>query len=350
MTKGYRLKPIAASLLLAGMLSSPTVQAADEHWVQRVNMSGVVEVEYASSEDYEGKKTSDIAVATVEVNLEARINDKVTANITLLHEEDETDFSVDAAYLDLGLGPATVTAGQFVVPFGSFETHMLADPVTLEIAETGESALQVGGEFGSIHAAVYMFNGATQETGGDDVADQMGVHLAFVSEGKDSKMDIGIDYINNIADSDKIADYLQNDAGGPKSNNVKSYVPAQIIHANLSFGSFHFVAEHLQADKFADGEVNFKGKGAEISATNVEVAYDLSIAGMDTTVGVAMQSTEEAVALGMPKDKTMFAMSFGIAKYTALTFEYANSTDYAVTDGGTGKDATSYTLQLAVGF
>ena len=231
-------------------------------------------------------------------------------------------------------------------PFGSYAKHVLSDPVTKAIGETAESVLQVSTEFGAIKAYAYVFNGSTQEAGGDDAVDQNGLSLAYVSESKSSSMDIGIDYINNIADSNSIGSYLE----GKSLTEVQSYVPASIIHANLSFGSFHFVFEHLAADQFDASEIAFNGNGAEITATNLEVGYDLTISWMDSTVAIASQSTEEAVALGMPKLKVLAAISFGIAKYTALSFEYANSTDYDVADGGTGESATSYTLQLAVGF
>jgi len=352
MTSGTKLWSAATGMLipLVSMLFSPLVYAEDQHWVQRINMSGVVEAEYGSAESFDGTKSSDIAVATVEVNIDAKVTDKVNAYITLLHEEDATDFSVDAAYIDVDLGVVNVQAGAMGAPFGAFASHMLSDPLTLQIAETAESMLQVSKEMGPIHAAVYVFNGSTQEEGADDVADQMGVHLAYVTEGEGSSMDIGIDHINNIADSDAIGDYLENNPAGPASNIVKAYVPAQIIHVNLSFGSFHFIAEHLMADKFDAAEISFKGKGAEITATNLELAYDFSLAGMASTIGVAAQSTAEAVALGMPESKTLVSLSMEIFKFTALSFEYTSSSDYALTDGGTGKDANSFTAQLAVGF
>ncbi len=339
----------AMSLSLGVMTFPEVVFAEDQHWVQRINMSGVVEANYSASEDFEGKKTSDIAVATVEVHIDGKVNDKVNAHVTLLYEEDATDLSVDAAYIDVDLGLVNAQVGAMGAPFGAFATHMLTDPLTMQIAETAESMLQIGKEMGPIHAAVYVFNGTTQKADGDDVVDQMGLHLAYVAKGKGSNMDIGIDYINNIADSDAIGDYLT-DPNGRNSNTVNAYVPAYILHANLTFGSFHFISEHLVTDKFADGEVDFNGRGAEITATNLELAYDFSIAGVDSTVAIGVQSTEEALALGMPKQSSLFAISFAIYKYTALSFEYAKSTDYEIADGGTGKEANSFTMQLAVGF
>lgn len=349
-----------AFLLLGAMMAVPAAFAkegeahapgiakiADDHWVRRIAVSGLLEAEYGSAEDFAGEKTSDVTLATVELAFDAKINDKVNAHLSFLYEEDDTAYEVDEGYIDLALGAVNVQAGQMYVPFGSFETNLISDPLTLEIGETRESVLQIGTALGPVQAAVYLFNGATRETGADDVADQMGARLAYVTEGKDQSMDIGIDYINNIADSDSITSYYEEAYGG---TTVKAYVPAQIIHANLTFGSMHFIAEHLVTDRFEATELAFNGKGAEITATNIEAGFDMMIAGIDSTIGVAMQTTGEALALGLPKEKVLLALSLNVYKYTALSFEYARSTDYDIADGGTGKEADAYTVQLAVGF
>lgn len=321
---------------------------SDDHWVRRISLGGLVETDYNSAETFSGEKTGDITLSTVELALDARINDKVNAHLSFLYEEDLTPFEVDEGYINFTLGPVIIQAGQQYVPFGSFETNLISDPVTLQIAETRESALQFGTELGHIQAAAYVFNGTTRESGAEDVADQMGARLAYVVQGRHSGVDIGIDYINNIADSKTISAYLEEQT--PSVSSLQAYVPARIAHANLKFGNVYLIAEHLLTDQFASNEIAFNGKGAELTATNLEAGYNLMIAGVDSTIAVAWQTTEQALALGLPKEKRLVALSMGIYKYTALTFEYARSTDYAVTDGGTGKEANSYTVQLAVGF
>jgi len=318
-----------------------------EHWVQRVEVSGVLETEYGSSESFTGTKSSNIGLATVELAFDAKVNKNVNAHLSFLYEEGDTAYDVDEGYIDIGLGNFYVQAGRMYVPFGSFETNVVSDPLTLEIGETQQTVLRVGGGFGDLTASVYMFNGTTKEAGGDDVADQMGARINYLSEGKGSTIDVGVDYINNL-DSGAIIGHLA--AKTPTTTTLKAYVPATVIYANLSFGSLHVIFEHLSTDQYDAGEVAFKSKGATIAATNIEVGYDLSIAGVESTVGLALQTTEEALALGLPEEKMLIALSMGIYDETALSFEYATSTDYAVADGGTGKDATSYTVQLAVGF
>jgi hypothetical protein len=53
------------------------------------------------------------------------------------------------------------------VPFGNFESQIISDPLTLEIGEAGEDALQVGVEVEGFYDSIYTFNGDVTE-GGDD--------------------------------------------------------------------------------------------------------------------------------------------------------------------------------------
>ena len=266
----------------------------------------------------------------------------VNAYVSFLYEEDDTAYDVDEGYISVALGAIHIQAGQMYIPFGSYETNVISDSLTLEIGETRESVFKIGAEIANISASVYVFNGSTQESGGDDVADQTGASIAYIYKGKGFSMDIGFDYLSNIGDSDTIS--------GVVGTTLVSYVSGQVIHANLNFGNLNFIAEHLTTDKFDVSELSFKSKGAEIAASHIELAYTYNILRIESTLSYAMQTTEEALALGLPEEKSILCLSMSIYDGTSLGFEYATATDYAVADGGTGKDETSYTVQLSVEF
>ena len=68
---------------------------------------------------------------------------------------------VDGAVITLGnteKNPVYLAAGKMAVPFGNYETQMISDPLTLEIGETAEDALQLGVEAGGFYGSVYAFN------------------------------------------------------------------------------------------------------------------------------------------------------------------------------------------------
>ena len=62
------------AFLLAGtLMASPAAFAADESWTKRINIGGVVEAEFGASEAYDGTKTSDVALSTVELGIEGKL-------------------------------------------------------------------------------------------------------------------------------------------------------------------------------------------------------------------------------------------------------------------------------------
>ena len=112
------------------------LQAINDH----VELSGLVEVEVASwSVDdkgfFEDDDGSDISLATVEVGIDAQISEWSSAHVLLLYEEGEEDDHViiDEGTITLGnmdKFPLYLSAGKMYVPFGSFETNMISDPLT----------------------------------------------------------------------------------------------------------------------------------------------------------------------------------------------------------------------------
>lgn len=340
-------------------------------WFQGVEIGGLVEVEAFRSDPYEGDSASDIVAATAELGLAARVHDWVAAEASFLYEEDETDLEVDQAIVAIAPpdGPWAVQAGQFYLPFGVFETRMVSDPLTLELAETRESALQAGVRTGGLSAAVYAFNGANSK-GGDDEIDNWGAVLGYEVANGTFDFSGSLGYINDIGDSDSIQDTLSTPM-------LEDHVPGWTASALIGSGPFTFVGEYVAAtDRFRPprwrlaswsmdpgasppvalewtrdpAELAFRRGGAQPGAWNLEVAYGFRLAGRDASFALGYQGTEEALALGLPERRLVSTLSVEILDDTALSLEWAHDEDYARSDGGTGKSADTLTTQLAVEF
>jgi hypothetical protein len=64
----------------------------------KISISGLIEVEAAFMDDETAapnEDSSDITLATVELGIDAKVNEHVKGHILFLYEEDETDFDVD---------------------------------------------------------------------------------------------------------------------------------------------------------------------------------------------------------------------------------------------------------------
>ncbi len=318
-----------------------------------INFGALIEVEGASGEDHEGADSSDVVLATVELVAEARINEWTHAQVVYLFEEGDTEpGDIDQAILTFGnpeRSPFYLSDGRMYVPFGVFESGMVSDPLTLELGETRESALQVGFETGGLYGAAYAFNGDSQEVGDDaDSIDQFGANLGWAMERDGYLLDVGLGYISSIADSDGVSGAL--DENGDIGN-LQDAVPGISAHAIVNTGPWTFIGEYTAAsDEFYVADMGFRGNGAQPTAWNLEANYGFMVIGREVSVGVARQESAEAVELGLPENKTLAALSVGIMDSAALSLEYALAEDYSMADGGSGEDGGIFTVQMAAEF
>jgi hypothetical protein len=167
-----------------------------------LSFSGAVVVEACFENGYGDENTSDITLATVEFGLEAGVSEWAVATVVFVWEEDDTEqVEVDEGTITLGnteKTPFYLTAGKFVVPFGNYETNMISDPLTLEIGETSQSAVQLGLEHPSgFSGSLYSFNGDIDEDGEDDTITCLGANVDYALEGEHIGLDIGAGWINN---------------------------------------------------------------------------------------------------------------------------------------------------------
>ena len=85
----------------------------------RVSLSGLIEVEANVGDNFKGDDESDVALATVELGIDAQINEWVSGHILLLWEEDDTEpIDVDEGTITIGnteKSPVYLTAGKLCI-------------------------------------------------------------------------------------------------------------------------------------------------------------------------------------------------------------------------------------------
>lgn len=324
-------------------------EETESAWFKRIELSGTVELEANYSDPFAGQTTSDLTVATAELGLAVQVHDWVATEITLLHEEDDTNLEVDVATVTIAQpdSPFFLTGGQFYLPFGTYETNMVSDPLTLEIAETRETAVQVGFEANGFSGSVFGFNGTNKE-GGDNRIDNFGLALGYAHESDAMTFAVNAAYINDIGDSDNLETTI---SGALGSNNVVDHVGGLAIGGMAQFGPFALIAEYVTAtDEFAANEVAFRGAGAKPEAWQVEAAYSFTVFEKETVFALSYQGTDEAIAVGQPEERYMVGLSMTLTEYVGVGLEWAHDEDYSIADGGTGNAADTLTAQLAISF
>ena len=353
--KGRQGSPQAVEPAAAEQPASPGI---NQKWSDRITISGVVEVEAGVAEDFAGVNSSDLTVATVELALDVKLHDWVNAHVLLLHEEDDTELvDVEEGTITIGnpdRSPVYLTAGRMGVPFGNFTSNLLSDPLTLELGEAVESAVQVGFARNNWYGSIYLFNGDANVVGSDSNLEQFGGNIGYLYESDAFNLDVGASYINSMEDSDGISGVL----GTTTSATVTTAVDTMVnhisgvgAHAILTRGPMTAIGEYLTAtEDFSAGKMAWNGHGARPKAWNTELGYSLDFEGREIGLSAAWQGTGEALALGFPKDRVLIGASMGIYENTGLALEWYRSEDYKTVDGGTGRDDHSTTLQMAVAF
>jgi hypothetical protein len=336
---------LSVPLVLIGMASS-TVFAHGE-----IELSGAVEVEANFTSDAEftpGADSSDIALATVELGIDVEISDRVSGHVLLLWEEDDTDpIAMDEGTITLQLTDGlSLTGGKMYVPFGNFETNLVSDPLTLELGETNESALQLGFETGGVSGSVYIFNGDVDEAadiadGKDEIA-SLGAKIGFMTEAGGGELNLGASYISNITDSD----FLQEVCSG---SSVDSAVSGIGVFASWVAGQLTVIAEHISSDDILSTDCGGGAFAGDVAptASNLEVAYTLS---NGVSLAAGYQMTDEAHDLGLAETKVLVAAGMEVMEGATFSVEFSSSDDYDTLDGGTGESSSTLLFQLASEF
>lgn len=348
------------SLLIPGLLitlGTGTTSAVAE---PSLAISGALEIEINSGDDHTAASNSGIALATAELGFDAQINESVSGHVLVLHEGEVDGVPlIDEANITISSEVASpdddglytyLSTGRMYIPFGNFESNMISDPLTLELGETQEVALQAGFAAGGLQASLYTFNGEADKNAADnDVVDDFGISIAYNLNAGSMEMDLGFDYINNMAETGTLEGALT----GANAPFVEEQTAGMALHAIIKIDGFTVILEHVAAsDDFNLADLSFNGAAASPTASNFELAYGFETGGREMTIAVAHQSTSDIdpTLIGLPETRDLLSVSTTIAGDVGLAVELSNSSDYAIADGGTGESGSMLTAQLAIEF
>lgn len=296
-------------------------------WTDNITLSGAVEVEAGFEKiDFdapgaEDEESSDIALATVELGIDADIAKHVSGHVLLLWEEDDTEpVDLDEAFITLDgedVIPLYLVAGKMYVPFGKFESHMISDPITKDIGETRESAINVGFANDMAGVSLAVFNGDIDEAGDDDHVDAF-VACATVTVPENTIPEVGltmgISYISNIADSDGLE-------GEIASGELNDSVAGLGAFLSLSFRERFFLeAEYVGAlDEFEAGELSFDG-GNELQPVTWNLEF--AVAATDLLEMAFRCEGGDDLADFLPEIQYGATLAYSLFPHTTLALEF----------------------------
>lgn len=314
-----------------------------------ITIGGKLEALATESEAFAKSNTSDITLNKVEAYIDAQPSDWLFGHVQFIYEDTGSEtISLDEAYArigDTGKFPLYLQTGKWAVPFGSFDTAMVTDPITKSMAETKEKALLVGAEVSGFTIEGYVYNGDTQKTAESNHIDQFGLSVAYAAEVRGAKLSVGAGYINNLADSEGLTSAV----GTTNSRALANYIPGYDVHAAIEMAGFAVSASYLSASKeFQSGELAFAGRGAQPAAWATEIAYTTPIFEKDVTFALTAQGTSEALALSLAERRYGGAVTVALHPNAKVGVEYLRDTDYSIADGGTGASGHTANVKLTL--
>jgi hypothetical protein len=316
---------------------------------KRVNIYGAVEFEAAfervsfdNGDDDES--SSDFGLATAELFIEADINDYTKGVIHFLWEDGDDAIGLDEGFILLGQTddmPWYAMGGLIYPAVGLFESNFVSDPITLELFETQETALEVGYANEIINIGVGTYNSDVHEAG-DDPDSMINTFYGRVQvtapEGlmPGLEMTAGVAVINNIAGSDFLREQVVD-------QQLSDLVAGWSAMATIQFDMVGVTAEYVGAlDDFKAGELEYAGEADDVRpwAFNLE----LFVTPLDEWTFAAKYEKAGDVFEELPESRYGVAASWEFMPSTAITVEYMHG-EFENDD-----TSNSVTAQLAVAF
>jgi len=322
----------------------------NHNFSSNLKINGTFELE-AFSQNKSGDNDSDARLATIKVNIEAQVNPWTQAHVFLLHDDGgEQDLMIDEGFILFTFNESNiqVMAGKQVIPFGSFESHMISDSLTLVMAETKDSA--VISRFGNdeLHASIYFFKGDVQPESSSNNANKMGAHIGYAINTGDIHIDFGLAYISDLSESGAILGYFESERGDAI---IQHEVAGAAVNTLITAGGWHAIFEYISTTRPYDSkDLAFDVYGAQPSSFNAELSHNFVLAGKEVNFALAIQGTDQALNLQLPKERKMVSASYALQPHTSLALEYMHASSYHPKHGASEASSNVVSVQLAAQF
>ena len=289
-----------------------------EGWFNSVEIAGLVEVSLTSSMPAEDDSSTDMELATLELGVAAAINDQFGGEI-LVENDDGTIALADAFLTYDGGGGLSVAAGQQGLPFGSYDTNLVSDPLTKGIGDTAGVSLVLAGEADQLSWSLFSFDAANVPEDESNIAG-FGAGVGFAVEGDGTEFGVNLSWINHVGDSGEI--------GGAEAA-FAELASGMAASASGRLGAASVMIETVSVLDPLDAEGL---DGAQPSAWAVELAYDLDLMGSEATAAFAAGGSDEAEALDLPETLILVGVSVSAWENVGVSFEWAQAEAYGADD------------------
>ncbi|MGA1865809.1 MAG: LbtU family siderophore porin [bacterium] len=301
----------------------------------KIEISGIIEVEAQSfrkkfiydpnNSEEKTESDSDITLATIEVGIDAEINPSIQGHVLFLWEEDETeefDDFLDEATITVS-NPEKCnyyfTAGKMYLPFGSFESNFVIDPMTLEVAEINQTAIRIGHKKGFTDISFGFFNGDVEKIDKDNEINSFFANASIAYSHDQFNMNLGLSYLSNMADTENMQAVMNPDG-------VNEYTQGMGVFFRTDMDTWYFSAEYLATtENFDPGQFDPNETAVEVVNHIRPETYNLEF-GLKTRdkacLALKYERADDLNLLDLPEERFGVCLSYSLYDDVLLSLEY----------------------------
>ncbi len=288
---------------------------------ERVEPHTLIEV-IGSSAERGGVRENEIILDKVELSLEGEVDENVSFGIVGLYENGE-DVTIDSAEIAYSLPLSDVSSlsfsgGLIYLPFGSYESFFISDPLTLELGEISDGSLGVAyeNEFASLSAFIFDGNiDAVNEDEGDDL-----FYVAALAVKPADWLEFRASFISGILNAgfaDAVNEAVAAGEGYDDAAGINFAVVAALYDFTLS-------GEYVgAADDVSVGDASFRP-----AAWTIELGCNFTD---DLLCAVRYERSSDFE--DMPSESYGVVSSYSISEYLSVSAEYLRN-EYENDDDG----------------
>lgn len=290
---------------LKARISQLEEQSNTPKWDQRVQLGANFDFLATVSEDKAGTSSSDLAVDTAEISLEAQLSDSVAVSAILAEDDgfilDEALISVTSADESLSM-----IAGRTGVSFAAVNSESWTSPLTDDFLDHTDTLVQVAWSQNGLNADVYAFNA------GGDTIENFGANFGAELNG----FNIGAGFLNNIRNTSSFEDAVTDGEinGGGK-------LEAYRVNAAYSLDSLTVSAEYLMSSKVKERD------NKALSVWDISADYSTQLLGAASLISFTHSETSNAANIFSEK-RTVLGVNREVSENISVTAEYARESDY----------------------
>ena len=308
----------------------------DSNFSDRVSISGSAEFLGTISQDDAGDTESDLDMDSVELTIDAEVNEKIAFSTTLKYEDDneEQDFYVDEAIIEIGSNesPWALTLGRTGIPFSVINGNAWTDPLTDDLTDNTDDIAQLSYSNGALNTDVYIFR-AKHDSDTENSVENFGLNVGVDFA---NGVSIGAGYLNNIRNTEAF------DADSLTSNDKVAAFRASIAY---EMNRLALSAEYIKTDSF-----NSISGQPQVSVWHTSADYGLDLLGAPGNLSLGYSKTNNAELITNDSE-TLFAKSRLTAGASRELNENAEVIIELVREESyTGEDTDSLNIILSTAF